>query len=142
MQEWVTELRICLMLLFQSYLGLIMMKNRIWGGKVRNPVVCSGSFRQAESYLAMANIPSSPARRDQLTMATNHELSARRDLARHGDVPVTFRQARNPSAMARETCNLSPGQLLSSPWRGVLCHNGTPSMLMRSVSHKTLREDP
>ncbi len=37
------------MLLFQSNVGLNMMKNGILSGKVSNPVVCSDIVRQAEA---------------------------------------------------------------------------------------------
>ena len=82
--------------MFQSNLGLNMVKIGIFGKKFRNPVLCSDIVRQARVV----------ARHGE------HIFIARqaRNPARHGERPVTLRQARNPFAMAREACNLSPGE--------------------------------
>jgi len=92
----ITELRITLMLMFQSNLELIMVKIGILGEKVRNPVHVLSPFRQARVV----------ARHGE------HPLIARQasNPARHSEGTVTLRQASNPTRHGEGPVVTSPGK--------------------------------
>ena len=109
--------------MFQSNLGLIMVKIGIFGEKVRNPVPCSVTVCQARIV----------ARHGE------HPLIARQasSPARHSERPVTLRQESNPTRhgegpiIAREASNRAHHSELR-------CDRLSRFLCLRSVSHKTL----
>ena len=82
--------------MFQSNLGLIMVKIGILGEKVRNPVPVLSSFRQARIV----------ARHGE------HPLIARQasNPAPHSERPVTLCQASNPTRHGEGPVVASPGE--------------------------------
>ena len=109
--------------MFQSNLGLNMVKIGIFGEKVRNHVPCSVIVRKTRIV----------ARHGE------HAFIARQasNPARHSERPVMLRQASNPTrhgegpVIAREASNRARHSELR-------CYRLSRFLCLRSISHKTL----
>jgi len=82
--------------MFQSKLGLIMVKIGCLGDQIRNPVTVLSPLRQARVV----------AHHDEHTFIARQASN----LARHSEGTVTLRQARNPTRHGEGPLVASPGE--------------------------------
>ena len=113
--------------MFQSNLGLIMVKIECFGEKVRNFVPVLSPFRQARVV----------ARRDE------HAFIARQasNLARHNEGTMTLCQASNPTRHGEGPVDARQASIRARHSE-LCCDRMSLFPCLRSVSHETLRVEP